>query len=420
MRTAIVSPVALSLAAIGLGLWVQPARASVDKSFDWPGNKRVLKVKVEAADTEKLLGDTKLNDAIAMAIAQLNMDKADTMWEWMQDNNAASPDIVIKINNNPPSPNGGAGTGGFGNKDKDGKLKGPLTIEFDQSPQRGSKANPINEQWGTAGKKYDPISVAMHELLHTARSDHMPNMAGKTSGAADYFNPIAPGEKHTDRKLSAEDKALLKMASTMVDAKVDKKNYDSTMGGDTFGTDEAGLSVAPTALIGLGEVSLQHLTHITVPAVHELQDGVGGLLGDRRIIWGAQVVFDNTLALGPGPLQFQMIYPEFVLQDFLLGDILDEAAMRPYAYSPLLDEWVPLASGEVDAMTNTGFTNLLGTEAAAFLEIDPTAGTSSLIVGIGGPAFFVPEPAGIALSTLAVLWTIGIARSMRGAQGRLE
>lgn len=377
----VITLVVLALAA------PQRARADIDKSFDWPDMKRKLTVRVETDDADKMLGDIKVKDAASTAITQLNLDKADTKWEW-ELTTAATADITVRVKAGLDS--GGSNTDNFANKDKDGKLKGGLVISVDPSPKGffgGSEKKTV--EWGTTGAdKLDPISVLMHELLHTARMDHMPNSAGKELSAGDYFNPILPGEKHTDRRLSAEDKTALKSAASAGTS----KDNEAYMGGTTatFAIGEAKMVITDTAIIaGTGFVSLQHLTTETVPDRHEVADSLGILHEDDRVIWGGFALFDGSYTFSSGDIEFTLFYPGHVVDDPQFGNVL-ESSLRPFVFQPELHRWDPLSLDgfSLDTDNHFGVFRLTGLEAQSHLNLFD----NSLIVGLAGEPVPVPEP----------------------------
>lgn len=374
-----------------------PALGGIDKSFDWPTEKRKLTIKVKMGDTK--LGGTKLSDVIQMAVDQLNLDKDATMWEWVIDNTAASPDICITTGTPPKGKtNGGAETTGFDNKDKDNKLKGPLTITFD--PENAKRKAGTND-WGTADKAdgtktMDPISVAMHELLHSARSDHMPNKDGATGGVGDYFNPIRPGEKHEARRLSAEDKANLKMASTMM-AKKDAKKNDAAVN-NTLSVGDASVVITRGAVLGQGDLVLEHLTPLTAPDPESLDGG--------RIFWGAQLFLNDPGSFengfGNGLLNFSLSYPQYSYLDSLRGDITDLSSLRPYAWSPDLLAWVPIpTSGVLQPGDPSGMMpadSFLFNVPSSFLANFYDFSNGTLMVGVGGT---IPTPGALGVLGMA-------------------
>jgi hypothetical protein len=221
----------------------------------------------------------------------------------------------------------------------------------------------------------DPACVAMHELLHTARMDHM-GMAGN------YFFPIGVGERPNNRRLTAMDITALQGAAG---AGVNRARRERVApNADMLITPEATLDVSENGIAGMGTLSFGHSTDLTVPEAKRVFDGQG-MPVDAKVIWGGNMLLEGSLALGTGSLGFQLYYPDRALLAFYPGQGVLESTLVPVVFDPSQERWISgvFSSSSFDPATNTISFGSSSSSLQSYLSSD-----GRLIVGAAG---LVPE-----------------------------
>ena len=184
-------------------LTISTVWAGIDDTWDWQGNKRSLKIKLD--DPNKKLGDKTLKQVMDEAMA--NWNNANAGWTLSYAGASESSDIDVSVgtiaNSSGQQINSGGGvTSGFGPK-----TVNKLNIKFDPKPKEGFT-------WGMSGKKkMDPVAVAKHELSHCLRLDHEGGV--DTGNLAD---PFTPGNH--ERTPSARDKRHATKAAVIPKKKI--------------------------------------------------------------------------------------------------------------------------------------------------------------------------------------------------------
>jgi hypothetical protein len=182
----------LVLVAIAMGMAPNASAHFTDgKSYDWAAGKRTLTYRIDSSLTDMW------PTWIAWAVLLIN--NADT--GWTLNPVTTGGDIVFKMAAIDDCHGGAYAKIKFTTTAKTTIQSAEIVFDNDAAKTPGG--------WEifdpAAGKAYDPIGVAMHEITHALRLDHYPD------ATSDIENPQNPGDHTSD--LTPTDKAELQKAA---------------------------------------------------------------------------------------------------------------------------------------------------------------------------------------------------------------
>jgi len=371
----------------------------VNPDWDWKGEKRKLKVWVNVP-ADKKLGDTKVSDAVANAKTEIN--GAGSKWE-LADGTKDDHDIEIKI----ADINEDVG----GAQNEYTKMDGARTVVkrtvvIDETPKGG-------ETWGSDGKKFDPYTVILHELLHKLRIKHQGSTTDKSNNIAD---PSLPGTHK--KNLSNDDKDDLKASGGIAGkagngAPVQKSQKNACCAVDESFSFEGSSVLFPQGTF-LQPVDIGFSLTRDEETVTDPFDIPG--FEDYRMFRGVLLDITPGLSTASGIVDFSLAYMDSGFADIDDPEFrpIRESSIQPFIYNTSAGVWMPLST--INPMLDTAGNMMdFGLHVSELLSpsnmgYDPSMPESVFsFVALGG--LEVPEPSSVIL--VAMLTGCAAWRSKR-------
>ncbi|GIV15170.1 MAG: hypothetical protein KatS3mg022_0605 [Armatimonadota bacterium] len=384
--------------------FVFPSFAGINDTWDWKGQKRKLKVHVNAADANKEFGGKKLKDIVKEAMDNWNSVKADTGWEF-EEGTASDHDIEIKTGK---SGGGGAHTT-FDNIDKNREVT-KRSVVIDPDFKKG---------WGfNDDDKKNPVSTMKHELSHTLRLTHQGGTRSKTGKIKD---PQGGDTKDDDvTTISQDDKNEANKSSTAPIRKAQAPvgpNKDAHL--EVLGFPDE-LPFAPLALNAEIDIPNNMFTAdnelvFSATEFHSMPNPLNVPVGLERMVKGVHISTEQIPQVNIDSFFDVFVpYEDGMEGEGWLIDIRDpkwtpiiETTLRPFFYEPSMGEWLAL---DVPFSLDTTNDFLRMQVPAQFVAqyAGPGSGQQGLFLSISGTP--VPDASTLVLFSTGLL---GLAGAMR-------